>query len=64
VAPPVTLNQYLKSAPIEVLQAFRARKGLSSRQARNAFARFKGEEPHPGDRAGLKRWMRYHRRTT
>lgn len=63
MAPPIKLTDYLKHAPVDVLRAFRARKGLSSRQARNAFARFRGEEPRPGERAGLKRWMRYHRRT-
>lgn len=63
MAPPVTLIEYLKHAPRQVLEAFNARKGLARRRARNGFARFKGEEPHPGAHAGVKRWMRYHRRT-
>jgi hypothetical protein len=37
---------------------------LSQRQSRNANSRANGNEPEPGSFAGVKRWMRYHKRVT
>jgi hypothetical protein len=57
----VTVAQFLHKSPARVLAAWYAPKGLAHRRVRNLFVRINGKSVHPGPRAGIKRWMRFHR---
>lgn len=57
----VTVAQFLHDAPAHFLRAWYAPKGQAHRRARNLFARLNGHRVYPGPRAGVKRWMRFHR---
>ena len=59
----LTIQDFLKNAPIAVRNAWNARSGLAHRKAMNTFLLLKDGPQPPGYRAGLKNWARYHRQT-